>query len=186
MNIILLFLGFILVENTILAKFLKISPLFDDSKKEKDNFVLALFVIIDITLSSLITYVIYKNFLTSISNDYVKTIIFFITITFFTLMLHIIIKKYRADLYNMLFNYELAILNCAILGLVLLSTQSDYTLTNVLTYSFFSTIGYVISIYVFESIKEKIARAPIVKPLRGLPIAFITIFIIILIFYSYI
>jgi len=155
LNIILLFLGFILIENIILSKFFKTSSLFDESKKEKENFMLVLAVILDITLSSLITYFIYTTFLISINIEYIKTIIFIIVVLSFTQILKVIIKKYKTSLYDLLFNYALAIINCALFGIVLLNIQSEYTLTNVLVYSLLSSIGYMFSIYVFESIRER-------------------------------
>ncbi|MDD2203240.1 MAG: Rnf-Nqr domain containing protein [Bacilli bacterium] len=184
MSLILIFLGFILLENAILEKLLKTNPLYDDSKKEKENFMLALAIIINITLSSLLTYFIYT--LASINIQYVKAIIFLIIVISITLAIHMIIKKNKTPYSDMVINYELAILNCAIFTVVLLNLQTEYTLINVLGSSLFISTGYMVSIYVFESIRERMNRAPILRVLRGFPIAVITIFIILLIFYSYI
>lgn len=187
MSFISLFVTSILTENIVLSRFLGMCPFFGVSKNERGTFGMGLAVMVVVTLSSLTTYFLYYNVLVPSHTEYLKTILFILVIASFVQLLDIIIKKYNKPLYDLLGIYlPLITTNCAVLGIVLLNIQNDYTLSQVLAYSLGSSAGYMMVIYIFGTIRERLEHAPIIKSFKGLPIAFITAFVMALVFARYI
>ena len=76
--------------------------------------------------------------------------------------------------------------NCAVLGIVLLNINSEYSFIEMLVYSITSSLGFTLVIYLFSSMREKINNSDVPKPFRGHPIALITAAIMALLFSRYI
>ncbi len=187
MNLISLFLTSVFTQNIILYKFLGMCPFFGVSRREKSAFHMGAAVILVTTLSSLATYFIYHRILVPSKTEYLKTIIFILVIASFVQLLEIIIKRFFKSLGRLLGTYlPLISTNCAILGVVLLNISNEFNLIEMLVYSIGSSIGYMIVIYIFSTIREHLDRAPIIKSFKGLPIAFITAFIMALVFSRYV
>lgn len=187
MNLIGLFITSVLAENVVLTKFLGMCPFFGVSKDKEGSFGMGLAVMLVITLSSLVTYFLYNYVLVPSDTEYLRTLLFILVIASFVQLFDIIIKKNFKSLHNSLGIYlPLISTNCAVLGVVLLNIQNKFTLLEVLTYSIGSSFGFMLVIYVFSTIRERLKHAPIIKSFRGLPIAFITAFIMALVFSRYI
>jgi electron transport complex protein RnfA len=187
MNLISLFITSVLTENIVLNKFLGMCPFFGVSKKEKGALGMGVAIVLVVTLSSLTTYFIYYNVLVPSKTEYLKTILFILVIASFVQLLDIIIKKFFTTLKDLFGIYlPLITTNCAVLGIVLLNIQNDYNIYEVLTFALGSSIGYMLVIYIFGTMRERLEHAPIIKSFKGLPIAFITAFIMALIFTRYI
>lgn len=187
MNLVSLFVTSILVENIVLNKFLGLCPFFGLSNKEKGSLGMGLSVILVVTVSSLVTYFLYYNILVPSNTEYLKTILFILVIATFVQLLDIIIRKFFKSLHEVLGIYlPLITTNCAVFGIVLLNIQNDYTISEVLTYSLGSSIGFMMVIYIFSTIRERLEHAPIVRSFRGLPIAFIIASIMALLFARYV
>lgn len=187
MNLISLFITSILVENIVLTNFLGMCPFFGLSNKEKGSVGMGLSVILVVTMSSLVTYFLYYNVLVPSHTEYLKTILFILVIASFVQLLDIMIKKFFKSLYEIMGIYlPLITTNCAVFGIVLLNIQNDYTIAEVMAYSLGSSIGFMLVIYVFSTIRERLENAPIIKSFKGLPIAFITASIMALLFTRYI
>jgi electron transport complex protein RnfA len=148
---------------------------------------MGLAVMLVITLSSVVTYFLYNYVLIPSDTEYLKTILFILVIASFVQLLDIIIKRYFKNLHDGLGLYlPLISTNCAVLGVVLLNIQNKFTLPEVLIYSIGSSFGFMLVIYIFSTIRERLKHAPIIKSFRGLPIAFITAFIMALVFSRYV
>ena len=95
----------------------------------------------------------------------------------------IIIKKYFKDLYKSLGIYlPLITTNCAVFGIILSNIKMEYNLITSVVNSLGASLGFVLVIYIFSLIREKIENNDIVKPLKGIPIALITAGIMAIIF----
>lgn len=187
MNLINLFITSILTENIVLTKFLGICPFIGTSKKRKNAISMGLSVMLVITLSSIITYLLYHYLLVPTKTEYLKTILFVLVIASLVQLLEIILKRYMKPIYDMLGIYlPLITTNCAVLGIVLLNITNDYNFIEMIVYSISSSLGFTLVIYLFSSIREKIDNAPILKPLKGYPIALITAAIMALLFSRYV
>ena len=76
MNLISIFITSILTGNIVLTKFLGICPFIGNSNNRKNAFMMGLSVTLVITLSSIITYLLYYHILVPTNTTYLKTIIF--------------------------------------------------------------------------------------------------------------
>ncbi|HHW69349.1 MAG TPA: RnfABCDGE type electron transport complex subunit A [Tenericutes bacterium] len=187
MNLINIFITSILTQNIVLNKFLGICPFMGTSNKEKNAIGMGLATTIVIVLSSIVTYSIYNFVLIPTKTEYLKTIMFILVIASMVQILQMLLKKYFNDLYKSLGIYlPLITTNCAVLGITLLNVSNDYNFINMLVFSLGSSIGFILVIYIFSNIREKIEISNVPKHLKGYPIAFITAAIMSLIFSRYI
>lgn len=183
MNLISLFITSIFTENIILTKFLGICPFMGTSKKEETAYKMGISVTIVVTLSSIITYLLYKYLLVPTETTYLKTLMFILVIASLVQMLEIIIKRYNNNLYKAFGIYlPLITTNCAVLGITLLNISNDYNFIEMLIYSIGSSIGFTLVIYLFASIREYLNTRPIPNSFKGAPIALITAGIMALLF----
>ncbi len=187
MNLISLFITSILTQNIILNKFLGICPFVGVSNKEKSSIGMGLSVMFTVVISSVITYFLYYYVLIPTDTEYLRTIIFVLVIASFVQIVEIIIKKFWPKLNELLGIYlPLITTNCAVMGIVLLNIFNEYTLIETLVFSIGSSLGFVLIIYIFSTIREQLSHAPIVKSFRDYPIAFITAGIMAMVFARYI
>jgi len=173
MNIFSWIISAILIENVILSRFLGTCPFLGVSKDKNSALGMGLAVVVVITLSSILSWVIYKYLLIKFDLLYLKTIIFILLIASFVQMLEMIMKKISPKLYRGLGIYlPLITTNCAVLGVA--SIVSSYSFFKALVFSFSSSLGFLFVIYIFSTIREKLDNAPISKNFKGIPIALIT------------
>ena len=183
MNLISLFITSILTENIVLNKFLGICPFVGTSSKEKTALGMGLSVMFVVTLSSIITYLIYYNILVPTNTTYLKTIMFILVISSLVGLIQIILKRFIPSLHKALGIYlPLITTNCAVLGTALLNINNNYKFLEVLVYSIGSSLGFTIVIYIFSNVREYLETRNVLKSLKGYPIAFITASIMALLF----
>lgn len=187
MSLINLFITSILTQNIVLTKFLGICPFMGTGDKEKKAFYMGLSVTIVVLISSIITYGLYYLVLKPTDTTYLMTIMFILVIAALVQMMEMIIKKKSPTLYKSLGIYlPLITTNCAVLGITLLNINMNYSFVEMLIYSFGSSIGFTLVIYIFSSIRERLEISNIPKCFKGYPIAFIVAGVMALIFSRYI
>lgn len=183
MNLISLFITSILSENIVLTKFLGICPFVGTSKKEDTAFKMGLAVTIVVTLSSIITYLLYAYLLVPTETTYLKTLMFILVIASLVQLLEMIIKRYSKNLYKAFGIYlPLITTNCAVLGITLLNINNGFNFFEMLVYSIGSSLGFTLIIYLFATIREYLNKKDIPTSFKGAPIAFITAGIMALLF----
>ena len=183
MTLINLFVTSLLTQNIVLNKFLGICPFIGTSKSEKNALHMGLSVTFVITLSSVITYLLYNFVLVPTNTEYLKTIMFILVISSVVQILDIVLKKYFKSIHKTLGLYlPLITTNCAVLGITLLNINNDYNILEVLVYSIGSSLGFTLVIYVFSTIRERLEQTNIPESFKGTPIALITAFIMSLLF----
>ena len=187
MNLISLLIVSILTENIVLTKFLGICPFIGTSNKEKNALMMGISVTMVVTISSLVTYLLYYYVLIPTDTTYLKTIVFILVIASLVQITEIVIKNKFQKLYKSLGIYlPLITTNCAVLGTVLLNINNEFTLLETLIFSFGSGIGFTLVIYIFSTIRERLETADVPKSFKGTPIALVTAAIMALIFSRYI
>jgi len=145
---------------------------------------MGLAVVIVMTLSSVLSWIIYKFLLLKYNLVYMRTIIFILVIASFVQMLEMIMKKITPALYKGLGIYlPLITTNCAVLGIA--TIVSNYTFIKSLIVSFASGLGFLFIIYIFSTIREKLDNDYIPKNFKGIPIAFITASIMAMIIFRF-
>lgn len=186
-NLISLFILSMIGENVVLSKFLGLCPFVGNSTSRKNALGMGLSVMIVITLSSVITYLLHYYLLVPTNSEYLETLIFILIISSFVQILDILLKKYIPSLHKSLGIYlPLITTNCAVFGVVLLNINNNYNFLEMLVYSIGSSLGFTFVIYLFASIREKLENKNIPSCLKGYPIAFITASIMAILFTRYI
>ena len=184
MELVSLAVGAILVSNVILSRFLGICPFLGVSKDFKSALGMGLAVTFVMTLTCLITYPIYTYILVPNNIAFMDTIIFIFVIASLVQMIEMALKKFSPTLYNAMGIYlPLITTNCAVLGVAQLVIDegemirmigaSSMNLGYAVLFGLFAGVGFTLAIVIMSGMREKIARLPISKHLKGFPIAMI-------------
>lgn len=174
-SLILLSLGSALINNVVLSQFLGLCPFLGVSKKVKTALGMGGSVIFVITLSSLVTGIIYEQLLVRFDITYLKTIVFILVIAALVQFLEMFLKRYIPSLYKALGVYlPLITTNCAVLGVALTNVTKEYNLLEGTVNGFSTALGFAISIVILAGIRERMQYNDIPKPFRGMPIVLIS------------
>lgn len=164
-----------LVNNFVLSQFLGICPFLGVSKKVETAAGMGGAVLFVITISSVITSVLYNFLLVPNDLQYLNTIVFILVIAALVQFVEMVLKKMMPALYKSLGVYlPLITTNCAVLGVALLSVQNDYTILESVVNGIGASIGFFLAIVLMAGIREKLETSNIPKPFKGTPIVLIT------------
>ena len=72
------------------------------------------------------------------------------------------------------------------MGIILLNVYNEYTFIETLVFSLGSSLGFLLVIYIFSTMRERMEGTPIIKSFKGFPIALITAGIMAMIFGRYV
>ena len=174
-EIIALAVGAILVNNVLLSQFLGICSFVGVSKKRSSALGMGVAVLFVLILSSLVTWLLYNFVLVPFKVTFLSTIVFILVIATLVQFVEMVIKKYIPGLYKVLGIYlPLITTNCAILGVAnFVNVGQSYDLVQTLVYAISIGLGYILVMYIFSGIRERIEIAPIPKPFKGVAIALI-------------
>lgn len=185
-GLVAIFLASILTENYILSKFLGICPFLGVSKKVNTAVGMSVAVTFVMVLSTAVTWPIYTYLLVPNDLAYLQTIVFILIIAALVQLVEIVLRKYIPSLYNALGIYlPLITTNCAVLGVVLLNVQNDYNFIESVVYGITGGLGFLLAIYLFSTVRERLEFADYPKAFEGFPIALITAGLIALAFMGF-
>ena len=174
-HLILIFLSAALVNNVILSQFLGICPFLGVSKKVETAAGMGGAVIFVITLSSVITSLLYKFLLLPNDLQYLNTIVFILVIAALVQFVEMVLKKIMPSLYQSLGVYlPLITTNCAVLGVALLSVQNDYSILESTIHGIGASVGFFLAIVLMAGIREKLETSNIPEAFKGTPIVLVT------------
>lgn len=173
-NLFLIFLSAFLVNNIVLMKYLGLCPFFGVSSKLKTAVPMGFSVIFVMTLSTIITWFIYRYALVPLELVYLRTVVFILVIASLVQFLELFFQKKVPGLYSALGIFlPLITTNCAILGVAFLNIDNDFGLLSSIVFALSSGIGFLLAISIIGAIRERLRNAPIPEPLKGLPITFV-------------
>ena len=185
MSYLYLIIGAIFVNNFILTQFLGICPFLGVSKKTDSALGMGVAVIFVMGVASIITYAV-NLLLIKWNVEYIQTIAFILVIAGLVQFIEMFLKKAMPSLYTALGVYlPLITTNCAVLGVVLLNVQNDYTFIASVVYGITGGLGFLLAIYLFSTIRERVQFADYPKCFEGFPIALITAGLIALAFMGF-
>lgn len=165
----------ILIENYIFSQFLGICPFLGLSEKPSNAVGMGCAVTFVMTLSTAITWVIYKFILVPAELTYLKTIAFILVIASLVQLIEMFLKKSVPALYSALGIYlPLITTNCAILGAALLCISKNYNFIESVTFSFGSAVGWTMAIVIFAGVRARVVFSDPPKCFKGTPIALVT------------
>lgn len=186
MEYILLIIGAIFVNNIVLAQTLGICPFLGVSNKISSSLGMGGAVIFVTTLSTIVSYIIYKYLLIPLHIEFLQTISYILVIASLVQMVEIILKKAAPVLYQALGIFlPLITTNCAVLGVALMVIQKEFTLVESTVYAFATSIGFMLALVIFSGIREDMELNEIPKLMKGAPIALITAGILALAFMGF-
>ena len=174
----------VFINNFVVVQFLGICPFLGVSKDFKSALGMGLAVTFVMAITCLITYPIYVYILTPLNIEFMEIIVFIFVIASIVQMIEMALKKFSPSLYNAMGIYlPLITTNCAVLGvaeLVIDEAQmisllgiSSMNMGVAVLYGLFAGLGFTLAIVIMSGLREKIARLPINKHLKGFPIAMI-------------
>lgn len=173
-ELITILLTAILTENFVLSKFLGICPFLGVSKKLGTAVGMSSAVIFVMALATAVTFPINKFLLEKYSLEYLQTIVFILVIACLVQLVEILLKKYVKSLYNALGIYlPLITTNCAVLGVVILNIDADYTFVQSMFSSIGAGLGFMLAMVMFAGVREKLETSDIPKFMQGLPITLV-------------
>jgi len=186
-NLFNLFIRSIFIDNMIFAYFLGMCSFLAVSKTVKTSVGLGVAVTFVLVITAPInwyidTYLLKEGALkwlgaefADVDLSYLSFLIFIAVIAAMVQLVEMVVEKFSPPLYNALGIFlPLIAVNCAILGVALFVQEREYSsVSEVITYSFGSGVGWFLAIVSFAAIREKLKYSNIPAPLRGLGIAFI-------------
>ena len=184
-QMLLIIISAVFINNFVVVQFLGICPFLGVSKDFKSALGMGLAVTFVMTITCLITYPIYTYILVPNNIAFMDTIIFIFVIASLVQMIEMALKKFSPTLYNAMGIYlPLITTNCAVLGVAQLVIDqaemmrmigaSSMNLGYAVLFGLFAGVGFTLAIVIMSGLREKIARLPINKHLKGFPIAMIT------------
>lgn len=185
-SLVSVFLAAILTENYILCKFLGICPFLGVSKKLNTAVGMSAAVTFVMVLATAVTWPIYYGILVPNGLAYLQTVVYILIIAALVQLIEIFLKKFIPGLYQALGIYlPLITTNCAVLGVVLLNVQNDYNFIGSVVYGITGGLGFLLAIYLFSTVRERLEFADYPKAFEGFPIALITAGLIALAFMGF-
>ena len=172
---LIIIISTVLVNNFVLVKFLGLCPFMGVSKKTDAALGMGLATTFVMTLSSVLSYLIYTYLLEPFNLEFLQTIGFILAIAAVVGFTEMAIHKTSPALYQVLGIYlPLITTNCAVLGVALLNVGEKNNFLESAFYGFGAAVGFTLVMILFASIRERVEYADVPKPFRGAPIALIT------------
>ncbi len=176
LNPFVIFIASIFTNNMILSNFLGMCSFIAVSSEIKTSLGLGEAVTFVLTFTTILNYFIYYNILVPLNLEYLRFIVFIITIAAFVQLVEMIVERYLPNLYYALGIFlPLITVNCAILGVSLFMVIREYTLLQSIGFSLGSGIGWTLAIVALAGIRQRLKKASVPKGLEGPGITIIVI-----------
>lgn len=174
-ELLMIAIGSAIVNNVVLSQFLGLCPFLGVSKKINTAAGMGGAVIFVLTISSLITSLIYKFILVAIGTEYLQTIVFILVIAALVQLVEMFMKKVLPPLYQALGVYlPLITTNCAVLGVAITNVQENYSILEGVVNGFATAVGFTIAIVLMAGLREKMEYNDVPKAFQGMPIVLLT------------
>lgn len=168
LNPFVIFIAAIFTNNMILSNFLGMCSFIAVSKEIPTALGLGQAVTLVLGFTSIINYFIYHKILEPLGLEYLRFIVFIVSIAAFVQLLEMLLEKYLPNLYYALGIFlPLITVNCAILGVSLFMIIREYNFMQTVGFSIGSGIGWTLAIVALAGIRKKIKTAPIPEGLKG-------------------
>ena len=175
MSIIGIIITFIFINNFILTRFLGLCPFIGVSKNLESAMGMGFAVTFVMSIASITTWAFFTFILVPLELEFLRTISFILVIASLVQLVELIIQKISPPLYKALGIYlPLITTNCAVLGIAIISVDKGFNAFESFIAGFSAGLGFLLAIVLMSSIREKLDIQWVPKPLRGIPIAFIT------------
>jgi electron transport complex protein RnfA len=177
-----IFISAVFINNVILSRFLGLCSFIAISKETRPALAMSLAVMFVTTMSSIITWLIYRFLLLPFNMTFLRTISFILVIATFVQLVEMIMRKLTPALYRFFGIYlPLITVNCAVLGVAVLNSEMFFTdgksVAGGFIYSTFQGIcvglGYLLAMLLMSAIRERLELCNVPKALKDFPLGFI-------------
>ena len=173
-SIVSISLGAILVNNFIFSQFLGLCPFLGVSNKMSTATGMSVAVIFVMTMASAICWVINTYLLIPLGLKFMQTVAFILVIAVLVQFVEMFLKKAIPSLYSAMGIFlPLITTNCAVLGVVLLNTQNNYSFLESVVYGFTGGVGFTLAIVLFAGVRERLEFADYPKAFEGFAICLV-------------
>lgn len=185
-TIIMIVISSALVNNFVLARFLGICPFLGMSKKVETAVGMSAAVTFVMAMASVITWIVQRVILQPEwllklglkevpDLQFLQTIAFILVIASLVQFVEMMIQKTNPALYSALGVYlPLITTNCAVMGVVLINIQENYTLVESLFNGIGAALGFSLALILFAGVRERLEDADIPEAFKGFPIALVS------------
>ncbi len=177
-----IFISAVFIYNVILSRFLGLCSFVAISRETKPAMAMSLAVMFVTTMSSIITWFIYRFLLIPFGLTYLRTISFILVIAAFVQFVEMVIRKVSPALYRFFGIYlPLITVNCAVLGVAVLNSDMFFINGKAVPGSFYYSafqgvcvgLGYTLAMLLMSGIRERLDLCDVPKSLKDFPLAFI-------------
>lgn len=178
-----IFFGMIFVSNFVFTKSIGLCPYLGVSKHFKPALGMGLAVIFVITMTSIVTWLLYALVLIPLHIEYLYAIVFILIIASLVQLVEMVLAKYIPFLYKNLGIYlPLITTNCAVLGIAVYNMNTYFVRGVPVPGSFIKcvisglgcSIGFCVALLLMSGIRERLDLGNVPDALKEIPIAFIT------------
>ncbi|MDU1010735.1 MAG: Rnf-Nqr domain containing protein [Finegoldia magna] len=170
---LVIFFASIFTSNMIFSNFLGMCSFIAVSKEIETATGLGIAVTFVLTITTIINFFLYK-LVARFNIEYLRYIIFIISIAAFVQLLEMILEKYVPNLYYALGIFlPLITVNCAILGVSLFMVIRNYNFLQTVGFAIGSGLGWMLAIVSMAGIRSKIKDSSVPKGLQGSPLTLI-------------
>ncbi|MEN4041402.1 MAG: RnfABCDGE type electron transport complex subunit A [Anaerolineaceae bacterium] len=186
MELVYFFFSTAIIHNFVLTYFLGICPFIGVSNKISSALSLGLATIFVMTLTSIVSWLIYNLVLVPFNLVFLQIPAFILIIASLVQLVEMFIKKVSMPLYRALGIFlPLITTNCAVLGVALFLTMRGYDFARSLVFGVGGGAGFTLAIIIMASIREELDMADIPKAFRGAPITLVVAGILALAFMGF-
>lgn len=177
-----IFISSVFIYNVILSRFLGLCSFIAISKETKPALAMSFAVMFVITMSSIITWLVYRFLLLPFNITYLRTISFILVIATFVQLVEMIIRKFLPVLYRFFGIYlPLITVNCAVLGVAVLNSDMFFVNGKAVSASFAYSVfqgvcvglGYTLAMLLMSGIRERLELCNVPKPMKDFPLGFV-------------
>lgn len=170
---LVIFFASIFTSNMIFSNFLGMCSFIAVSKEIETATGLGIAVTFVLTITTIINFFLYK-LVVRFNIEYLRYIIFIISIAAFVQLLEMILEKYIPNLYYALGIFlPLITVNCAILGVSLFMVIRNYNFLQTVGFAIGSGLGWMLAIVSMAGIRSKIKDTSVPVGLQGSPLTLI-------------
>ena len=163
----------LLSQNFILVKFYGICPFMGVSKKIDTALGMGMAVTFVMALASAACFLVNK-LLVALDLSYMQTVAFILVIASIVQVVEMFLKKAVPALYKALGVFlPLITTNCAVLGVVLVNVQNNYSFLISVINGAAGGLGFTLAIVLFASVRERVDKADCPECFKGYPLALI-------------
>jgi Na+-translocating ferredoxin:NAD+ oxidoreductase subunit A len=171
-ELLLIFVGSMLVTNFVLALFLGLCPFLGVTAKVATAARMGMATIFVMTITSLVAS--FLNAYVLIHAPYLRTIAFIVVIASLVQIVEMTIRKFSPALFRELGIFlPLITTNCSILGLAIFQTNRDYNFIQGLSFALGAGVGLTLAFVLLASIRQKVDLSDVPAVARNMGLVLI-------------